>query len=264
MSTARLLENRSVIVTGSTTGIGEAVARRCVAEGARVLVHGRNEERASALCRKLGEDASYVIANLADPDSPQRIVDVALETFGRLDGLVNNAALTTRGTLETTDVAHFDLLMAVNLRAPLLLIKAAAPHFRKRGGGSVVNIGSVNAFCGEPKMLVYSMTKGGLMTMTRNLADVLGADHIRINQINAGWTITENERKLKMSHGFPEGWETRLPSEYAPFGRIFYPEEVAGHVVYWLSDAAGPVSGSIFELEQFPMIGRNPNKEGDR
>jgi NAD(P)-dependent dehydrogenase (short-subunit alcohol dehydrogenase family) len=258
-----LLSDRVIIVTGSTTGIGAAVVRRCVEEGARVLIHGRSRERAENLSHETGASTAYVIADLEDPDSPNRIVNAAIEAFGRVDGLVNNAALTTRGNLETTDLAHFNTLVAVNMRSPLFMIKEVVPHFREAGGGSVVNIGSVNAFCGEPKLLVYSMTKGALATMTRNLADTLGTENIRINQINAGWTITDNERKLKMEHGFPDGWETKLPPAYAPFGRIFYPEEVAGHVVYWLSDAAGPVSGSTFELEQYPMLGRNPNKDSD-
>jgi len=258
-----LLEDRVVIVTGSTTGIGEAVAHRCIKEGARVMVHGRNEERASAVCNELGQNSRFVIADLADPASPKTIVEATMDSFGRVDALVNNAALTTRSNLDTLDAAHFDTLLAVNLRAPLLMIKEVVPHFRTLGKGSIVNIGSVNAFCGEPNLLVYSMTKGGLSTMTRNLADSLGAERIRVNQINAGWTYTENERKLKISHGFPEEWDTKLPTAYAPFGRIFYPHEVAGHVVYWLSDAAGPVSGSVFELEQFPVLGRNPNKDVD-
>lgn len=255
-----LLNDWVVIVTGSTMGIGEAVARRCVAEGARVLVHGLERELGEALCRELGSSAALCIADLTDPESPSRIVRHALDTFGRVDGLVNNAADTSRGNLETTDQALFDRQVAVNMRAPFLMLQAVVPHFRERGRGSVVNIGSINAYCGEPNLLAYSMTKGALAAMTRNLADVLGPDRIRINQINPGWTLTEHERELKRADGLDDGWEFNLPVEYAPFGRIFEPAEVAGHVVYWLSDAAGPASGSVFELEQFPMIGRNVNK----
>lgn len=256
-----LLKDKVVLVTGSTTGIGEAVARRCVAEGARVMVHGRDRERAEKVVADLGEAAAFFIADLTDPKSAPGLVNAVVERFGRLDGLVNNAALTTRCNLENVDVETFDRIIAVNLRMPMLLIKEALPHFRRQGGGSVVNIGSVNAFCGEPNLLVYSMSKGGLMTMTRNLADRYSTERIRINQINVGWTLTENERKLKESEGLPKGWEYDLPPSYAPFGRIFEPDEVARHIVFWLSDASGPATGTVYEIEQYPMLGRNPNKE---
>ncbi|ARA93589.1 short-chain dehydrogenase [Rhodothermaceae bacterium RA] len=255
-----LLSDTVLLVTGSTTGIGEAIARRAVAEGAQVMIHGRDEARARAVAGDLGAAARYVVADLLDPAAPQQIVAATVDAFGRIDGLVNNAALTTRASLETADLTVFERLMAVNLRAPLFLIQAALPHFRRQGGGTVLNIGSVNALGGEPNLLVYSMTKGGLMTMTRNLAAAHATEHIRINQINVGWTLTENERQVKQEEGLPEGWEHRLPPAYAPFGRIFEPEEVAAHAVFWLSAAAGPVNGAVFELEQFPMVGRNPDK----
>ena len=257
---ALLLENKVVLVTGSTTGIGEASARRAAAEGARVMVHGRDEDRARAVSREIGEGAASVVADLTDPDVPAMLVEETIERFGRLDGLVNNAALTTRGTLETTDVRLFDRIMAVNLRAPLLLIQAALPYFRRQGGGVVLNIGSINALGGEPNLLPYSLSKGGLMTLTRNLSSALAEEHIRVNQLNVGWTLTENEQKLKTKEGFPEDWEARLPAAYAPSGRIFRPEEIAAHAAFWLSDAAGPVSGAVYEIEQYPMIGRNPDK----
>lgn len=257
---AGLLQDCVALVTGSTTGIGEATARRVVEEGGRVMIHGRNRERAEELVEELGEAADFFIGDLGDPAVPARLVAATIERFERLDGIVNNAALTTRSSLETTDADTFDRIIAVNLRAPLLIIRAALEHFRERGRGSVVNVGSINALGGEPNLLAYSISKGGMQTMTRNLADRHAREGIRINQINVGWTLTENEQKLKEKEGLGKGWEERLAPEHAPFGRIFRPHEVAGHIVYWLSDAAGPANGSVFELEQHPMIGRNPAK----
>ena len=256
-----LLSDKVILVTGSSTGIGEAVARRAAAEGAKVMVHGRDEARAKAVSEAIGARAAFATADLADPEAPRLLINATIERFGRLDGLVNNAALTTRGNLETTDVELFDRIMAVNLRAPLLLIQAALPHFRKQEGGVVLNIGSINALGGEPNLLPYSMSKGGLMTMTRNLASALAERHVRLNQLNVGWTLTENEQQLKEEEGLPEDWEAQLPVSYAPSGRIFRPDEIAAHAVFWLSDAAGPVSGAVYEIEQYPMIGRNPEKE---
>lgn len=256
-----LLEDKVVLVTGSTTGIGRAIARRCVDEAAQVMIHGRNEKRARQLSDELGASADSVIADLEEPDAPQRIVDAVIEQFGRIDGLVNNAALTTRSTLDTTTPETFDRILTVNLKAPLFLIQEAMPHFRNQGGGVVLNIGSVNAHCGERALLPYSIAKGGLMTMTRNLADAHASEQVRFNQLNVGWTLTEGEKQAKRKDGLPPDWEKKLPERYAPSGRIFRPEEIAAHAVFWLSEEAGPVSGSVYEIEQYPMIGRNPEKE---
>lgn len=256
-----LLDDNVIVVTGSTTGIGRAIARRCAAEGARVMIHGRREAQARQISDELGAAAEYVIADLEEPDSPRRIIDAVIERFGRIDGLVNNAAVTTRSNLDTTTPETFDRILTVNLKAPLFLIQAAMPHFRTQGGGVVLNIGSINALGGERNLLAYSIAKGGLMTMTRNLADAHAAEQVRVNQLNVGWTLTEGEKQAKQEDGLPPDWETMLPERYAPSGRIFRPEEIAAHAVLWLSDEAGPVSGSVYEIEQYPMIGRNPDKE---
>ena len=254
------LADRVVLVTGSGTGIGEAIAIRAAAEGALVMVHDRDEQSARAVAESIGPETGVVIADLEEDDAPERIIEAVLKRYGRIDGLVNNAALTSRGNLTTTDRGLFDHMMRVNVRAPFLLIQAAVPHFRRQGRGVVLNVGSVNAYCGEPNLLPYSISKGALMTMTRNLGDVLALEGIRVNQINPGWTLTPNERKMKEEHGLGTGWETRLSPVFAPAGRIFRPEEVAAHAVFWLSDAAGPVSGSVIDIEQYPVVGRNPDK----
>ena len=256
---ANRLEDKVLLVTGSTTGIGEAVARRCSEEGASVMVHGRDKERARAVSEEVR--GAFAVGDLGDPAVAEQLVDATVERFGRIDGIVNNAALTTRSAIDGTTADVFDRIIAVNLRAPLLIIRAAMPHFRRQGGGVVVNIGSINALCGEPNLLAYSISKGGLQTLSRNLADAHAADGVRINHMNVGWTLTENERRMKVEEGLGLGWETRLPTQFAPSGRIFYPEEIAAHVAFWLSDEAGPVSGAIFEIEQYPMVGRNPHKE---
>lgn len=257
-----LLNDRVILVTGSATGIGEAIARRAASEGALVMVHDRDEAGAREVAETIGPETGVVVADFEQDSAPERIIAATIERYGRIDGLVNNAALTTRSNVDNADAAHFDRMIRVNLRAPFLMIQAALPHFRQAGRGVILNIGSVNAYCGEPDLLVYSITKGGMMTMTRNLGDVLAREGIRVNQINPGWTLTPNELRMKEEHGLGPDWESRLPRLYAPSGRIFRPEEVAAHAVFWLSDAAGPVSGSVYEIEQHPFIGRNPDKSG--
>jgi len=256
------LRDKVILVTGSTTGIGEAIARRCLSEGAQVLIHGRDAERGKALVASLGGRARLHTDDLADPTAPARLVQATVDAFGRLDAVVNNAALVVRSELASTSAAFFDMVMAVNVRAPLLIIQAAVEHL-KRSKGSVLNIGSVNAYCGEFNLLDYSISKGALMTLSRNLADSLGPEGVRVNQFNVGWVLTPNEYEKKIADGLPPGWPEHVQRHIAPAGRLLKPEEIAAAAVFWLSDESAPISGSVLELEQYPVIGRNPRKEVD-
>ena len=256
------LKDKVILVTGSTTGIGEAIARRALAEGARVIYHGRDAKRGNALVDEARGQAALVIADLADPKSPPKLIEAAVSKFGKLDAIVNNAAWVNRSELHNTDAATFDLAMAINVRAPLLLIQAAVEHL-KRSRGCVLNIGSINAYTGEGNLLAYSISKGALMTLSRNLADALCYDGVRVNHFNVGWVLTPNEYEKKLADGLPEGWQEQVEPQFAPSGRILLPEEIAAAAVYWLSDESRPISGSVVELEQYPIIGRNPTKRGD-
>jgi len=257
------LKDKAIIITGSTTGIGQAIARRCVAEGAQVLIHGLEEDLGREMVNELGDAASLHIDDLADPDSPQRIVDATVNAFGKVDALVNNAAWVTRADLEQTDAALFDKVMAVNVRAPMLLIKAARAHL-KHAQGAVLNIGSINGLGGESNLLPYSISKAALQTLSRNLADALREERIRIYHFILGWVLTENEYKYKLNDGLPADWPEKLPPETIPTGRLLKPEEIAAALIFWMTDEARPFSGTTMELEQYPWLGRNPTKIGDQ
>lgn len=256
------LKNKVIIVTGSTTGIGKAIAKRCVEEGARVVINGRSRQAGEAVLTELGNDkATLHIGDISDPGTPQNLVDVALKAFDRLNAVVNNAAMIVSSNIHTTDRELLHQVFDVNTAGPFALIKAALPHLSKTRG-CVLNIGSVNAYSGEPNLLAYSISKGALMTMTRNLGDVLLREEgVRVNQINPGWVLTENEASRKRKHGLAEDWYEHIPSVYAPAGRILWPEEMAAAAIYWLSDESGPVSGQVVDLEQYPFIGRNEPKD---
>lgn len=256
------LKNKIVLVTGSTTGIGKAIALRCVAEGASVIIHGLERDLGEQVVAEIGSDkAALHIEDLRTEGTPQRLVDLAIAKFGRLDALVNNAAMVVSGNIHTTDIDFFRIVLDVNTLVPFMLIKTALPHLEKVGG-CVLNIGSVNAYCGEPDLFPYSVSKGALMTMTRNLGDTLHRENgVRVNQINPGWVLTETETTRKRDQGLADDWYTDLPRTYAPAGRILKPEEIAAAAIYWLADESGPVSGQVVDLEQHPFIGRNPPKD---
>jgi len=201
------------------------------------------------------------ISDLSLDESPEKLVEAAINAFGKLDAVVNNAAIVASSNIQSTDKAYLQRLLNVNTIAPFLLIKAALPYLTAQHG-CVLNIGSVNAYSGEPNLLAYSISKGGLMTMTRNLGDTLHRENgVRVNQINPGWVLTETERERKKQHGLAEDWYKDLPSVYAPAGRILWPSEIAAAAIYWLADESGPISGQVVDLEQHPFIGRNPPKD---
>ena len=255
------LKNKVIVVTGSCTGIGKAIAIRCVEEGAKVILHGLEKDLGEEVLQIVGEDNAVLqIEDITNDGATERLVNVAVKNFKRLDAIVNNAAWVTSSDIQTTETDYFRRVLEVNTIAPFNLIRAALPHLIK-SKGSVVNIGSVNAYCGEPNLLAYSISKGALMTMSRNLGDSLFRDSgVRVNQINPGWVLTETETVRKHDQGMPDDWYKSLSNMYAPAGRILAPSEIAAAAVYFLADESGPVSGQVLDVEQHPFIGRNPPK----
>lgn len=253
------LKDKVIIVTGATTGIGRAIAERAVREGARVLVHGIDRPEGEKLVTGLGAVAALHIDDLVDPAAPARIVAAALNAFGKIDAIVNNAAIVPRTTIHNATLDSFERTMAINVRAPIFLIQAAFAQL-KANQGCVLNIGSINAHSGEATFLDYSISKGALQTLSRNLANAHGTDRVRVNHLNIGWVLSPREYAAQRAQGLPADWPEHVPALYAPSGRLIMPEEIASAAVYWLGDESRPITGSVVELEQFSIYGRNPVK----
>ena len=250
------LQGKVAVVTGSTQGIGAGIARKFAAEGAHLVVHGRSRERGEALVTelgKLGARATLVLGDLRKEEQCRAVIRTGVETFGRLDILVNNAALVHRGTIDNTSVELWDTIFDVNLRAVFICCQEAVGAMRKNGGGSIVNIGSVNAYIGQTKLLAYSASKGGLMTFTKNLASHLNFQKIRVNQINVGWTLTEGEVQVQsVEEGKGDAWlDDALKTR--PFGRLLSPQDVAQAALYLAGPDSELVTGSVLDLEQYPV-----------
>jgi NAD(P)-dependent dehydrogenase (short-subunit alcohol dehydrogenase family) len=255
------LKDKAIIVTGGTSGIGAAIATAAIREGAKVLIHGINDEEGRATVERLGANAVLCIADLNEDSAPQIIVKAALKAFGKIDGVVNNAAMFGGANIADQEIEHFRQMVQINLTAPLFLIKAAFEELKKTGG-CVLNIGSINAHAGESKLLAYSISKGGMQTMTRNLANANGVHGIRVNQINPGWVLTEREYRDKMAVGLKPSWPQDLTRVDIPSGTMTTPEQMGEAAIYWLGDESKPFTGSVVDLEQFSIIGRNPEKLG--
>ena len=257
----RRLDEKISVITGATSGIGRGIAECFAGLGSHVLVHGRDKTDGLETVRRVraaGREAEYFDGDLTSEEVCRSLIRLAVERFGGLDVLVNNAGDTGRGDLEHIPVARWDTIHAVNVRAPFILLQEAIPHMRARGGGAVVNIGSILAHGGEPKLGAYSVSKGALMTLTKNAALLLNRDRIRVNQINVGWTLTEGERRVKREEeGKDEDWiEEAIATR--PFGRLLTPVDIAYAAAYFASDESECVTGAVLDLEQFP-IGTLPN-----
>jgi len=252
------LPNKVILITGSYTGIGLAIAKRCIAEGAKVVINGLDDNLGQKLVNEFGKDnATYLTIDITEAAAPDLLVKETLNKFGKLDAVVNNAAFIASSNIETSSEDFTHKMFSVNALAPLRIIKACLPYL-EQNKGCVLNIGSINAWCGEPDLLAYSMSKGALMTLSRNLGDSLFREKgVRVNQINPGWVLTEKEVLNKEQQGMKADWFKDLPDIFAPAKRLFTPEEIASACIFLLSDECGPVSAQIIELEQFPLIGRN-------
>jgi NAD(P)-dependent dehydrogenase (short-subunit alcohol dehydrogenase family) len=251
------LAGKIAVVTGATSGIGRGIAEHFAALGANVVVHGRDREDGQETVRRVwanGRDGVYFDGDLTKEDVCRGLIRFAVEHFGGLDILVNNAGDTGRGDLEHIAVERWDTILSVNLRAPFILLQESIAPMRARGGGSVVNIGSILAYVGEPKLGAYSVSKGGLMTLTRNAASLLNRDRIRVNQINVGWTLTEGERTVKREQeGKGDEWIAEAIAT-RPFGRLLTPMDIAYAAAYFASSESECVTGSVLDLEQYPPV----------
>ena len=253
------LIDKVIIITGATSGIGSAIAVKAVSEGAKVLIHGIDQAGGQKVVDQLGNSAALCIADLAQDSAPKKIADAAIAAFGKIDGLVNNAAIIERNNLLQLTPEAFVKTITVNLQSALFLIQACYEHLKK-SKGAVLNIGSINAYSGESSLLAYSIGKAGLQTMTRNLANAHGVDQVRFNLINPGWILTQREYVDQIKKGMPDKWPEKLGKENIPFGVMSTPEQLAAACIYWLGDESRPFTGSVVELEQFSIIGRNPEK----
>ena len=244
------LGRQAVIVTGAASGIGAAIARALAAEGVGgLMLADRDEAGLDRVAGALTGAVGTVVADLSEADGPAAIAAEAVARFGRIDGLVNAAGLTTRGSFLTGTAAVWDQLFAVNARAGFLLMQAAIADMRRRGaGGSIVNILTMNAHCGIPDLAIYSASKGAMVTLTKNAANAHMAERIRVNGINLGWVATETEDRIQTAL-LGEGWEAKVAAA-EPLGRLVTAEECARLAAFLLSDASVPMSGAIIDFEQ--------------
>lgn len=250
------LDGKIAVVTGGTQGLGAAIARRFAQVGAAgLLTCGRNAAKGKAVAAEISKDAGipveFTTADLAEVDSCREVIRAADQTFGRIDVLVNAAALTDRGNLLNTSQDLFDRMFAINVRAPFFLMQEAVKvMIRENTQGSIVNIGSTSERAGQPFIAAYCASKGALATLTRNTGYALLRNRIRVNQLDIGWMASDGEDRIQREfHGAAPDWLAKAAADQ-PFGRLLAPEEVARAVAFLASEDSGMMTGSVIHFDQ--------------
>ena len=250
------LDGKTAIITGGTQGLGVAIARCFAESGVTGLVTcGRSSQKGESVAADIraatGVPVNFVQADLGIVADCRKVVAEADAKFGRIDVLVNAAAITDRGSIVDTSEELFDQMVAVNVRGPFFLMQDAIKIMLREGvSGSIINIGSTSALAGQPFISAYCMSKGALATLTRNTAFGVMRNKIRVNQLNIGWMASDGEDRIqKTYHGADDDWLEQA-SAAQPYGRLVQPEEVAKAVRFMASDDAGLMSGAVVNFDQ--------------
>lgn len=245
------LQGRRVLVTGAARGIGKAIATRSAAEGAAVAVADIDGELAEAVAAEITDAGGTAISVAADITSPTACADLVERTgaeLGGLDGLVNNAGVLREQRIGEIDEADWDLTLAVNLTAPWRLTQLSVPWMERAGGGSIVNISSIEGLRVRPTHAAYAAAKGGLLQLTRTTAVELGERSIRANAVCPGSIDTEMMQDHVGALADPEAALADLISRNQ-LGRLGRPDEVADVVIHLLSDESSFTSGHAYVVD---------------
>jgi meso-butanediol dehydrogenase / (S,S)-butanediol dehydrogenase / diacetyl reductase len=233
------LTGKVAIITGGGSGIGKAIAQAFVREGAKVVIAGRDRGKLERAAAEIGGECLAVISDVSKTSDVQKLVDAALGKFQRINVLVNNAAVLLPGTAESISEEQFDQTFNINVRGLWLLSRAALPHMREGGGGSIINIGSVLSMLGARSRVAYSASKGAVLAMTRAMALDHAAENIRVNCICPGIVETELVAKFNTDEAV-----RRQRLAMHPLGRFGQPEDVAGLAVFLASDESAWITGT--------------------
>jgi meso-butanediol dehydrogenase/(S,S)-butanediol dehydrogenase/diacetyl reductase len=241
---------KSILVTGATAGIGQAIAKVLAERGARLLITGRNEPAGRALEAELtagGASVRFVPADVTAPGAAKLLVDAALDAFGRLDVLVNNAGIAIRGNAEACTDEHWERIMATNVTSLFRLSREVLPVMRRQGGGAIVNIASDWGLVGAVNAVAYGASKGAVVQITRSMAIDHARDGIRVNAVCPGDTDTSMLDGAMA--GDDRAAELAKMGQALPLGRVGQPLEIARAVAFLASDDASFITGACLPVD---------------
>ncbi|TFL10042.1 3-oxoacyl-ACP reductase FabG [Pusillimonas caeni] len=245
------LEGRVVIVTGGGHGIGKAYAARLAAEGAKVVIAEIDEKAAQAVAQELsdaGHEALGVRTDVSDPVSVEQMAEAAVQRFGRIDVLVNNAAIfatvpMSRSPFDEIGIDEWDRMMSVNVKGTWLASRAVIPQMRKQGYGKIVNVSSGTALKGSPSRIHYVTSKAGILGFTKTLANEVGKDNICVNCVAPGSTLSEENPDDSIVKMRTQASATRA------LKRVQSPEDLTGAVVFFASADSDFITGQTLVVD---------------
>ncbi|TGN65160.1 glucose 1-dehydrogenase [Nocardioides eburneiflavus] len=240
------MSRRTAIVTGSTSGIGHDVARRLHADGFNVVITGRDRQRGEKVREELGPNAAFVAQDLTAPGAPAELAAAAIDQYGRLDVVVNNAALDHTGDLLDVPVADVRHLFEVNAIAAIAVLQEGAKRMER--GGAIINITSRLASIGVPTMAIYSASKGALKALTAAAAVELAPRNIRVNAVAPGMTRTPLFDTWLNAQADPEQTQRGVVADI-PLGRLADPRDVAAAVGFLASEEASYITGVTIPVD---------------
>jgi NAD(P)-dependent dehydrogenase (short-subunit alcohol dehydrogenase family) len=238
------LDGKACAVTGAGSGIGRATAQKLAAEGGRVVCVDISAEAVEATAADIGESAVAVTADVSRRADCDGFVARCVEAFGAIDVLVNNAGVNLPGVFHEVPDETIERTLGVNVRGPIYGCQAAIPHMLERGGGSIVNVSSVNGVVAEPYLAVYATSKGAIVMLSRGIALDYAKQGVRCNVVCPGWVDTPiNYAHADMLGGLQQVYDTI--DSFQPIGRPGEPEEIANVIAFLASDEASFMTGSV-------------------
>jgi NAD(P)-dependent dehydrogenase (short-subunit alcohol dehydrogenase family) len=247
------LKGKVAIVTGASSGIGEACARRLAAEGVKTVLAARRLERMEAIVGELNEAGAEAVCfatDVSDEEAVRRTIDSTISRYGRLDIVINNAGISRPCPIEEMDRAVWDRILAVNLTGTALCIKHCVPQMKRQNSGAIVNMSSIHDLVTTSNMGAYPATKSGQAALTRQLGLELGPYGIRVNGIQPGYVPTELSLPdwTREGHGDPQVFINRLKDSIA-LRRVGGPEEIAAVAAFLASDESSYVNGTMILVD---------------
>lgn len=239
------------VVTGGGTGIGRACAETLAREGASVVVANRTAAHGEETVRRIeaeGGAAVFFRTDVSREEDCARAVRAAVERYGKLDVLINNAGIFPRATLGQTTPELLDDILGIDLVGPLYMCKHAIPEMERAGGGSIVNVGSIHGMIGGASLVAYAAAKGGLLNLTRTLARAYASKLIRVNYLIPGWVITEGEVVIQAKEGHDEQWLAEM-GKRQPMGRHQTPQDAASAALFLASDESSQVTAAVINTD---------------
>ncbi len=238
---------KTAVVTGATVGIGEAVTRRLISEGAAVVMVARGKEKGNQLAQELGDAASFIAADVTDPESAQLVADTA-SAQGAIDILVNNAGIDHTGDLLHTPEDEVRAVLETNFLGALWMLQRIGQEMKNHGMGSIINVTSRLASVGVPTMGIYAASKGALLALTRSAAVELAPFGVRVNAVAPGMTLTPLFDAWINSQPDPDLCRREV-LDTIPQGRFATPEDVAAGVAYLAADESSHVTGASIPID---------------